>query len=132
VTHQELIAKAASVVRRKTVREFTIADVGCALITSSGHVYTGVCIDTGSGMGICAEHNAIGSMITEGEFRIKTIVAVWKDDGGNCYVVAPCGKCREFMYQIGEENLKTEVILGNDKVVTLKDLLPYFDWYRKA
>lgn len=132
MTHQELIAKAASVVRPKKIREFTIADVGCALVTLSGRVYTGVCIDTRSGMGICAEHNAIGSMVTEGEYRIKTIVAVWKDDAGNCYVAAPCGKCREFMYQIDEENLKTEVILGNDKVVTLKDLLPYFDWYQKA
>ena len=53
-------------------------DVGCALVTRAGNVYLGVCIDTGSGTGFCAEHSAIAAMVTGGELEIASIVAVWK------------------------------------------------------
>ena len=66
MTNDELVNKAASLIKAKKVGAFTVADVGCALITDQDNVYSGVCIDTGSGMGFCAEHNAIGSMITAG------------------------------------------------------------------
>lgn len=131
MTNQELINKAASVVNSKKIGEYTVGNVGCALISDKGHLYTGVCIDVSSSMGFCAEHNAIGAMITAGEYKIKKIVAVWKDDKGTIYVLSPCGRCREFMYQIDKENLKTEVVLGKDKVAKPSELLPYQDWCNK-
>jgi cytidine deaminase len=71
-------------------------------------------------MGFCAEHNAIGTMVTQGESRIHTIVAVdW--DGS---ILSPCGRCREFIYQIDEGNAETRVILRENSVMTLKELLP--------
>jgi cytidine deaminase len=129
-TNDELIAKAASVLNPLKVGNFMMGDVGCALLTDQGHLYLGVCIDTGSSMGFCAEPNAIGTMVTAGEYRIKKIVAVWKDDKG-IYVLAPCGRCREFMYQIDKANLETEVILDRDKTAKLAELLPYHDWFHK-
>ena len=131
MTNEELINEAASVVNSKKVGEYTIGNVGAALITDKGNLYRGVCIDVGSSMGFCAEHNAIGSAITAGEYKIKKIIAVWKDDKGNTYVLSPCGRCREFMRQIDNDNLETEVILEKDKSVKLKDLLPYYDWCHK-
>jgi cytidine deaminase len=71
-------------------------------------------------------------MITAREYRIKSIVAVWKDEKGEVYILAPCGRCREFMYQTNKENLDTDVILDRNKVVKLKDLLPYYDWFHKV
>lgn len=132
MTNDELIAKAASLVKAKSVGGFTIADVGCALVTDQGKVYSGVCIDTNSSMGFCAEHNAIGAMITAGEYRIERIVGVWKDANGDLYVLAPCGRCREFMYRTNKDNLDTDVILSRSKVVKLKDLLPYYNWFNKV
>lgn len=132
MTNEELIQKAASVLKPKKVGEHIIANVGCALLTGKGNLYLGVCIDTGSSMGFCAEHNAVGSMITAGEYNIKKIVAVWKDQKGDTYILSPCGRCREFMYQVNNENLETEVILDKGKVVKLKDLLPYYDWFQKV
>lgn len=120
-----LIKAAADIVRPRKIGNHTVGDVGCALLTENGTLYLGVCIDTGSSMGFCAEQNAIGSMVTEGETKIRKIVAVWKDEKGSAYVVSPCGKCREFMHQIDRENLDTEVILEERKVVSLKELLPY-------
>jgi cytidine deaminase len=130
ITNEALIEKARSVVNPKKVRDFTIGDVGCALLTDKGNIYLGVCIDVSSGMGFCAEHSAIAAMVTAGEFRIEKIVAVW-GDGKDTFILSPCGRCREFMRQIHEGNLQTEVILDIDKVVPLAELLPYHDWFHK-
>jgi cytidine deaminase len=129
--NEALIEMAASLVSPRKTNDTLMGDVGCALVTDQGNVYLGVCIDTSSGMGFCAEHNAIGSMVTEKEFVIEKIVAVWKDENGDVYVIPPCGRCREFMRQVNEANLETEVILDKDKTAKLKELLPYHDWWQK-
>lgn len=117
----ELIEIATQTLNPRTLSEGSYAgSVAAALVTDKGNVYKGVCIDTSSSMGFCAEHAAIAAMITAGESRIEKIVSVCDGEG----VVAPCGRCREFMYQINHENLKTEVQLHHE-VVKLKELLPH-------
>jgi cytidine deaminase len=128
ITAEQLVRRAADIVNPRKNGDYTIGDVGCALITDTGNVYLGVCIDTSSGMGFCAEHSAIAAMVTAGESRIVSIVAVCKDENGVARIVAPCGRCREFLRQIDNDNLETEVILARERVVKLKDLLPYDDW----
>ena len=128
LAHDQLIRRAVSIIKPRKNGDYTIGDVGCALITDKHNVYLGVCIDTSSGMGFCAEHSAIAAMVTAGESRIESIVAVRKDENGVAQIMAPCGRCREFIRQIDDDNLETEVILGREKVARLKDLLPYHDW----
>ena len=65
-----------SVIRARKNCDYTICDVGSALVTDKGNVYLGACIDTKSGLGFCAEQNAVGSMITAGESRIIKIAEV--------------------------------------------------------
>jgi len=121
ISNEELIEKAKSVLKpRKIKHGFTVGDVGCALITDKGNVYLGVSIDTCCGMGFCAEHSAIAAMVTHGEHIIKKIVAVAE----NGIPISPCGRCREFMQQIHEENIDAEVVIGKNKSIKLKDLLP--------
>ncbi|MBI4927508.1 MAG: cytidine deaminase [Anaerolineae bacterium] len=123
LTHLELIEKAKSVLHpRKLANDNSAGDVACALVSASGQIYLGVCIDIGSGIGFCAEHSAIAAMITAGESAIAKIVAIW----GEGVVLPPCGRCREFMYQIDSANYRnTEVVLGENSSVKLKDLLPH-------
>ena len=127
IPNDELIARAEAVVNPRSVGGRLFGDVGAALVTDRGNVYAGVCIDTGSGTGFCAEHSAIAAMVTAGEFKIATIVAVWKDEGGATVILAPCGRCREFIRQVGDSNLDTDVILATG-VVKLRELLPYHEW----
>lgn len=127
-----LITIASSLVHSAKLGSNTAGDVGCALLSKKGNIYTGVCIDTISGMGFCAEHAAIASMVTAGEYKIKKIVAVWKDKKKNVFVLHPCGRCREFMRQIDKSNMEAEVILGKDRIVKLKELLPYEDDFSKV
>ncbi len=105
---------------RQLTEDSSAGSVAAALITDQGNVYTGVCIDTPCSMGFCAEHAAIAAMVTAGESRIEKIVAV-NDEAG---IVAPCGRCREFMYQINHDNYSTQILLRSG-IVTLEELLPH-------
>jgi cytidine deaminase len=67
-------------------------------------------------------------MVTAGEYRIARVAAVWRDDSGRLYVLPPCGRCREFIRQIDDANMGTAVVLGPDRSVELRDLLPHHEW----
>ncbi|GAA2403064.1 cytidine deaminase [Streptomyces glaucosporus] len=128
VTNGELIASAERVLHPHTVGDRVFGNVASALVTEAGAVHSGVCIDTGSGTGFCAEHAAIAAMVTAREYRIAKIVAVWRNEEGALHVLPPCGRCREFIRQVDPGNLDTEVVLGMRNSVTLRDLLPFNEW----
>ena len=95
--------------------------VGAALVTRDGNVYTGVCIGTASSIGFCAEHAAIAEMLKHHESEIAMVVAV--DTEGR--VLPPCGRCRELIHQVNRANLNTVVIISPKKTMSLGDLLPH-------
>lgn len=118
----ELYQKALEVLHPRQVSEdIEAGGVAAALVTDQGNVYQGVCIDTACSMGFCAEHAAIAAMLTAGENRVEKIVAVnWNRD-----ILPPCGRCREFLMQLG--NPDALVLVAKDTAVQVKDLLP-FSW----
>jgi len=128
VNKDQLVQKAISMLNPRKISSCAeAAGVGCALVTNNGNVFTGVCIETACGMGFCAEQSAIAAMITAGETNIKMIVAVDWDKS----VLTPCGRCREFMYQIDDNNKNADVVMPDGAVVTLSALLPHH-WMEKA
>jgi cytidine deaminase len=128
VTADDLIAAAARVLkpyRTKNGRLF--GDVGAAILSEKGKLYVGTCVDTAGGF--CAERSAMAAMITNGEYKIQKVVAVWRDErNGKLYVLPPCGICREFMRNVDEDNLNAQVVLGRQDTVRLKELLPFNEW----
>jgi len=121
MTFEELIKYAESVLgSRKIADNAWVGSVAAAVLSEDGKVYTGVCIDVSCGMGFCAEHAAIASMITAGESKIVKAVALSKDG-----VLAPCGRCREFMNQIHKDNIHAKIMISSDRVVKLSELLPF-------
>lgn len=124
VTFEELYQRARSVVNpRRLSRHAEAGGVGAAILAESGSIYTGVCIDTACSMGFCAEHAAAAAMITAGENRVLKMVAV----GFNGRVLPPCGRCREFISQMHDQNQSAQVMVADGVVVTLQELLPH-DW----
>ena len=99
--------------------------VAAAILTKSGNIYVGVCIDTASTLGMCAERNAIANMITNGESEIEKVVAVMSDGS----LGAPCGACREYMMQLDKDSGEIEILLDleSQKTVKLKQLIP--NWW---
>lgn len=124
-----LYNEARKVQNNRTVSPFIDAGgVAAALLSAGGNIYVGVCIDTASTLGMCAERSAIAAMLTHGESKIDKVVAVMPD--GN--VGSPCGACREFMMQLDKDSGNIEILLDRDtkKTVFLRDLLP--DWWGKS
>lgn len=111
---------------RKISNYVEAGGVAAAILSASGKIYTGVCIDTCSTLGICAERNAIFNMITNGEQEIVKVLAIMP----NGKTGAPCGACRELMVQLMPDTYqKIEIMLDyeNEKIVTLGELTP--EWW---
>ena len=100
-------------------------EVSAAILSASGKIYTGVCMDTCSTLGICAERNAIFNMITCGESQISKVLAILPDGTTG----APCGACRELMVQLMPGTYQdVEIMLDyeKEKIVTLGELTPHW------
>ena len=121
---EELIEKATQVLNPRQLSSTAEAgSVAAAILTNSGNIYTGICIETACSMGFCAEHAAAAAMLTAGESHIVKMVAINKR--GN--ILPPCGRCREFISQLNDHIIKAEVLINRQRAVKLIDLLPY-DW----
>lgn len=122
----KLYNEARKVQNARTISPFIEAGgVAAAILTKQGNIYVGVCIDTASTLGMCAERNAIANMITNGESQIDKVVAVMSDGR----VGSPCGACREYMMQLDKDSGEIEILLDLEMKTTvkLKELLP--DWW---
>ena len=125
---QTLYDEARRVQNPRVVSPFIEAGgVAAAVLTKAGNIYVGVCIDTASTLGMCAERNAIANMITNGESKIDKVVAVMPDGR----VGAPCGACREYMMQLDLDSPDIEILLNLDplRTTTLAELTPA--WWGK-
>ena len=116
--HAEAVRK-----ERRLSEYVTCGEVSAAILSKTGRIYTGVCIDTCSTLGICAERNAIFNMITNGEQEIEKVIAILPDGSSG----APCGACRELMVQLMPETYKNIEIMMDyreEKTMTLGELTP--------
>lgn len=123
---EKLYIEAKKVQKNRVISPFIEAgSVSSAILTKAGNIYVGVCIDTASTLGMCAERNAIANMITNGEHQIEKVVAIVEDGS----VGSPCGACREYMMQLDKDSGDIEILVDfeNRKTVRLKDLIP--DWW---
>ena len=108
---------------RKISEWMEAGGVAAAVEAESGRIYTGVCVDGACTLGVCAERNAIFNMITNGESRIKRVIAV----GWDGKAMPPCGACRELMAQLMPKDYRgIEIMLNTEKneIVTLGALTP--------
>ena len=123
----EMLEAAKAVQSPRKVSDYVEAGgVSAAIQSASGKIYTGVCDDTCSTLGICAERNAIFNMLTNGEQEIRRVLAILPD----VKTGAPCGACRELMVQLMPDTYKdVEIMLDYEqgKIITLGELTP--EWW---
>ena len=122
-----LYLAAKAVQNERQISEYvTAGGVSAAILSASGRIYTGVCVDTCCTLGICAERNAIFIMLTNGEHEIRKVLAIMPD--GHCG--APCGACRELMTQLTPDSYREiEIMIDYEtkRIVTLGELTP--EWW---
>ena len=123
----EMYEAAKAVQNPRKISDYIEAgEVAAAVLSASGKIYTGVCMDTCSTLGICAERNAIFNMVTNGEQEIKKVLAILPDGKNG----APCGACRELMVQLMPDHYKQiEIMLDYEKgkTITLGEITP--EWW---
>ena len=124
---EELI-KEAIMVKEKAHCPNSNYQVGAALETKSGKVYTGCNIENYGIQSICAERVAFAKAISEGETEFIRIVVVGGPKEEKMVLTTPCGYCRQFMSEFVQKDF--EVILFWDNLQNIKkysigELLPH-------
>ena len=102
--------------------------VGSALRTKNGKIYTGCNIENHGIQGICSERTAFAKALSEGEREFECITVVGAPKGEEpTEKCMPCGYCRQFMSEFVDDNFKVCVVDKDNNVeeFTINDLLPH-------
>ncbi len=108
---------------RKISRYLEAGQVSAAVLSASGKIYVGVCVDSACSLGVCAERSALFQLISAGEDKVSRILCIM----GNGLCGAPCGACRELFAQLMPSDYQDiEVMMDYEakKVMTLGELTP--------
>jgi cytidine deaminase len=117
------LVKKATEAKRRAYAPYSGFNVGAAVETVNGDIYTGANIENiSSGATVCAERTAIFKAVSEGDMGIKRIAVISDSDN----IVYPCGICRQVIREFSKKD--TKVICadrnGNYRVYTIDDLYP--------
>ena len=117
----EELSKVAAEARVSAYAPYSKFQVGAALLTETGEVFTGCNVENASyGLTICAERTAVFKAVSEG-VRHFSAIAISVPGGGS-----PCGACRQVL---NEFNPQLPVYLSDEtgtimSTTTLEELLP--------
>lgn len=131
MTEQEIkaLVRAAFAARGFAYAPYSNFKVGAALRAKDGRVYSGCNIENAAlGPTNCAERTALFKAVSEGVHEFDAVAIVGSLDGRkNELVTAPCGICRQALYEFGGPALTVILAKAEDDylVTTLGALLPY-------
>ena len=117
------LKQAALKIRENAYAPYSGFQVGVALMSSSGAIYTGVNVENAAfPEGTCAEAGAIARMIAAGDRKITAVYVV--ADGAE--PVPPCGGCRQKLAEFSAPDVPVTMatISGIEKTLTVVQLLP--------
>ena len=89
-----------------------------AVMSPQGNIYFGLGIKNK----VCPLEGALSNLYLSGEKEISKIMIMNK----NSKVVLPCGKCRDLFIYLGYGKAEILFDMGSLKVISLKDLNPYY------
>ena len=115
--------KAAMTVRENAYAPYSNFQVGAAIRTASGAIYTGCNVENVAyPEGTCAEAGAIAAMVAAGENEIAEILVV----AGGASKVSPCGGCRQKISEFAQGNTPVYMadLAGDIEKITIGGLLP--------
>lgn len=96
--------------------------VGAAALGANGRVYTGCNVENSSyPVTLCAERNAVGGAVADGETRIVAVAVAAPEDIDD---LTPCGMCRQFLAEFGDEVVVVSRQGGEWRVQSTRELLP--------
>jgi cytidine deaminase len=123
---EELLRRAVEV-RERAYTPYSGYRVGAAVLSADGRVFTGVNVENAAfGESLCAERNAAGDAVTAGALPLVACAVVAGPAGGPPSGVWPCGACRQFLHELGGDDLKVYTLASDGSVASasLAELLP--------
>jgi cytidine deaminase len=118
----EALLNRARTAAERAYAPYSAFKVGAALLTADGNVVMGCHVENASyGMTLCAERNAVASMVAMGHLDPVAIAVVGGVSGTPC---PPCGACRQVLIEF---NPDMYVILESpNRAIVMKahELLP--------
>jgi len=122
----EMLLRRAREARANAYAPYSRFPVGAALLAESGEVFTGCNVENASyGLSNCAERVAIGKAVSEGVRSFRAVAVVGPQDDLYC---APCGACRQVLYEFGPDMLvvtpPADPADGPYRVAPMRDFLP--------
>ncbi len=119
---REELIKYAIEARKNAYAPYSHFNVGAALLTKNGKIYTGCNIENSSyGASVCAERVAMFKAVSEGEreFTALALVTDTKEP------VMPCGICRQVLAEFAPQlKIYSATISGIVKETTLDKIFP--------
>ena len=101
MTDQELL-NLADKAKQKAYVPYSKFQVGAAILTKEGKVFTGCNVENSSyGAAICAERTAAVKAVSEGYHDFEVIAIA--SNGSDKETVYPCGICRQFLHEFNPE-----------------------------
>lgn len=121
-TAKMLLARAEEA-RAHAYAPYSKFTVGAALLTEDGQVFTGCNVENASySLTNCAERVAVGKAVSEGVRRFRAVAVVGPRSPEAC---APCGSCRQVLYEFGPEmEVITGGAAGEPRSQRVSELLP--------
>jgi len=121
---RDLLLEKAKAALANAYAPYSKFQVGAALLTEAGNVYTGCNVENASyGLTNCAERTAIFSAVNaEGSGMHIRAIAVWSNPEGPC---SPCGACRQVMFEFGPKSIVLFQGINGIEEVRASDLLPH-------
>lgn len=127
MTERELI-RAALRAREASYSPYSGYQVGAALLTREGKVYTGCNIENAAYTpSNCAERTAFFKAVSEGERHFKAIAIVGSPAGEPVQFAWPCGVCRQVMMEFCDPESFLVIAAKSEEEYQkrwLKELLP--------
>jgi cytidine deaminase len=117
------LLRAATEIRHNAYAPYSNFQVGAAIRTTSGAVFTGVNVENVAyPEGTCAEAGAIAAMIVAGETQIAEVAVI----ADAPQPVTPCGGCRQKLKEFSAPDVKVTMatVQGAALVMSMADLLP--------
>ncbi len=120
-SEQELI-EAAWRVRQNAVAPYSHFQVGAALETANGQVFTGCNVENATyGLTVCAERVAIWKALSEGSRAFRRMVIAADTD----VLTPPCGACRQIIWEYcGDIPILLVNLHGAREQFQMRDLFP--------
>ena len=117
------LKKAALRVRENAYAPYSGFQVGAALRSESGEVFSGCNVENVAyPEGTCAEAGAIAAMVAAGQTRLTEVCVI----ADSAVPVSPCGGCRQKLAEFGTGDVVVTLanLEGDEIQITLADLLP--------